>query len=106
MLEVRYVTATGQLTGLCYDESQFGNLDRERHTETVVIIQTSIITSSLEAYLFDVATQNLIPNPTFSPDPDLARLEYLLSTSPPLIPMPDLQEVVRLLAKTRGVSGA
>jgi len=50
MLEVRYIEATGEITGWCGDPKQFGNLDRHRPEEVVKVIKADIPVHDLEHY--------------------------------------------------------
>jgi len=70
MLEVRYNTETKKLSGWCGDPEQFGNLDRARDNEAVVVLDIPIPTEPIQALLYDEATQSLIDNPDFvEPEP-------------------------------------
>lgn len=70
MLEVRYNTDTKELTAWCGDSEQFGNLDRGRDNEAIVILDIPIPTKPIQALLFDEATQTLIDNPDYvGPEP-------------------------------------
>ncbi len=73
MLELRYVKATGAVTGWCGDPEQFGNLDRGRAAEDVVTLVADIPGGSLESVWYDGS--KLVPNPDYvppSPARDLA----------------------------------
>lgn len=65
MIEIRYNTSTKEPTGCCGDETQFGNLDRERPREAIVIVDIPLPEKTIFAYLYDEATQNLIDNPDY-----------------------------------------
>lgn len=72
MLEVRYHTVTKKVTAWCGDAKQFGNLDRGRDNETIVVLDTPIPDKPTEAWLYDEATQSLIPNPDYiEPEPPI-----------------------------------
>jgi len=89
MLEVRYNTATKLATAWCGDETQFGNLDRGNPDEVVVILDIPIPEKHCLAYLYDEATQSLIPNPDYvEPGPEpwqiaIAELEAKMIVSEP-----------------------
>lgn len=78
MLEVRYNTETKELTAWCGDETQFGNLDRGRDNEAIVVLDTPIPTEPIEALLYDETTQTLIDNPDYTEPESLA-----FTASPP-----------------------
>ena len=72
MLEVRYNTDTKQLTAWCGDPDSFGNLDRGRGEEAIVVLDIPIPDKPMEALLYDEATQTLIDNPDYvEPEPPL-----------------------------------
>jgi len=67
MLEIRYKKTTGQLTG--WWASRFGNHEiklRERPDEAIVTLDIGIPDKPLEAWLYDEATQSLVPNPDYT----------------------------------------
>lgn len=66
MLEIRYNKTTKEITGLCGDPKQFGNL-RDRGDETIVVRDIPIPDELLEALLFD--NNKLIPNPDYVEPP-------------------------------------
>ncbi|KKM93249.1 hypothetical protein LCGC14_1210220 [marine sediment metagenome] len=67
MLEVRYITATGEVTGWCGDKNQFGNLDRERVAEAIIVFDIPVPPLSLDACL--VQGSKLIDNPSYIEPP-------------------------------------
>lgn len=76
MLEIRYNTDTKKLTAWCGDETQFGNLDRGRPEEAIIVLDNPIPKKPCTAYLYDEATQSLIDNPAYV-EPELTKFERL-----------------------------
>lgn len=69
MLEIRYIKTTGELTGWCGDEKQFGNL-KDRGDEAIIVLDIPIPEKGCDAYLYDEVTQSLVPNPDYvEPEP-------------------------------------
>lgn len=102
MLELRYNTTTKEITGWCGDPAQFGNL-LDRGGEAVVILDIGIPPLDIDAYLFDEASQSLIPNPAYPLiDPDTLRAEELLQSSPNVITMPEMWELFRIFGRRLG----
>lgn len=98
MIEVRYNTETKKLTAWCGDEAQFGNLAREGHT--LVLLDTPIPDRPLDAWLYDEATQSLVPNPDYQPpEEDYTWAKDLLENPPVPITMPDIWRLIRLFGK-------
>lgn len=82
MIECRYVTATGKLTGWCKDPNQFGNLERGKPTETVVELDIPNPSGGLDEWLFDGG--DIIENPDYvkpSP-PQRGYIGQLMSVTP------------------------
>jgi len=52
-LEVRYIVATGVVTGWCGDPDQFGNLGRGRDEEAIVYLNTGVPEKSIDHYRYD-----------------------------------------------------
>jgi len=104
MLEVRYNTTTKELTG--WWASRFGNWDIKllnRPDEAIVELDIDVPELSLQAYLYDEATQSLISNPSYSPpDGDIARAEELLASSPQVITQPEIWELLRIFGRRLG----
>uniref|UniRef100_A0A6M3KHB7 Uncharacterized protein n=1 Tax=viral metagenome TaxID=1070528 RepID=A0A6M3KHB7_9ZZZZ len=65
MLEVRYDKKTGELTAWCGDDKQFGNLDKGRIDEVIVLLDTPVPKKLISALLYDKATNKLINNPNY-----------------------------------------
>ena len=73
MLELRYMKATGLVTGWCGDPKQFGKLGRGRDTEGVAVLTEDVPAGPLGTVKFD--GDKLVPNPDYvppSPARDLA----------------------------------
>lgn len=67
MIEIRYNTITKEISGICGDETQFKNL-KPRHTgDVITYIDSPIPTVSIEAILFDKASDSIIANPGYVP---------------------------------------
>ena len=73
MLEVRYIIATGEVSGWCGDKAQFGNLDRERTAEAIIILDIPVPPLSLDACL--IKDNKLIDNPSYIEPPPPRDLE-------------------------------
>lgn len=74
MLEVTYITETKKLIAWNGDPAQFRGIARKG--ETVVVLDIPVPDKPIDAWLFDRATQSLIPNPDYvEPEParDLAK---------------------------------
>ena len=67
MLEVRFITATGEVTGWCGDKKQFGNLERGRTSEAIIILKRTAPPAALDAYL--IKDNKLIDNPSYIEPP-------------------------------------
>ena len=65
MLELRYMKATGLVTGWCGDPEQFGKLDRGRDTEDVVTLVTDVPDGPPDSLKSD--GDKLVPNPDYVP---------------------------------------
>jgi len=66
MLEVRYNTETKEITG--WWGSRFGNHKiklKNRTNEAIATLDIDVPNKPLEAWLFEDATQSLIPNPSY-----------------------------------------
>lgn len=76
MLEIRYNKTTKEITGWCGDETQFGNLDRGRSEEAVIILNIPIPSLSCEAYLLvnPDTVPKLVDNPNYVEPPPLGDL--------------------------------
>ncbi len=73
MLEIRYNTTTGKLTG--WWGSRFGNEEiklKDRPEEAIVILDISIPDKPLGAWLYDETTNSLKANPDYV-EPEQAR---------------------------------
>ncbi len=66
MLEVRYITATGEVTGWCGDKKQFGNL-KDRGNEAIIVFDISVPSLPLDACL--IQSNKLIANPSYIEPP-------------------------------------
>ena len=66
MLEVLYDTATMNVRGWCADPTQFGNFP-SRKGQTVVILDCDIPTIESDVYTVDLATQEVVGNPDYTP---------------------------------------
>ena len=64
MIELRYNKVTGEISGLCGDEKQFGNLDRKRKDEVIIELDLPLPDKSIEALLYD--GHSIIPNPDYT----------------------------------------
>ena len=67
MLEVRYIIETGEVTGWCSRETKFGNLDRGRETETIVILDIPVPPYNCSRYLCDGTNLEELPDDTQPP---------------------------------------
>ncbi len=65
MIEVRYTTLTNKVTGWCGDKKQFGNLDRQRPGESIVILNRTVPALSARAYLLQ--ENKLVIDPAYTP---------------------------------------
>lgn len=86
MLEIRYNTDTKEVTGWCGDPEQFGNLDRDRDNEVIIVLNIPIPEKSCSAYLYDEATQSLIDNPDY------------VEPEPPRDPLAEIDEIKTKIA--------
>lgn len=104
MLEVRYNTTTKELTG--WWASRFGNWDKKllnRPDEAMVELDIDIPDLPLEAWLYDEASNNLLPNPSYSPpNGDTARAEELLANPHAVITQPEMWELMRIFGRRLG----
>lgn len=107
MLEIRYVTATGRITGWRSDSP--GELTLENHPgEALASIDAPKPLNISEAWLYDEATQSLVANPAYiepyNPNPDRIRAKELLSTSPAAITQPEMWELMRIFGRFHGLT--
>lgn len=103
MLEVRYNTKTKEVTGWCGDKNQFGNLKKRWGVEKIAILDIPIPEKTCDAYLFDKITNALVDNPAYTEfSPDYIRASELLATSPDVIKMPEVWELLRIFGRKLG----
>lgn len=69
MLEVRYNTETGEVTGWCGDEEDFGNLQPRWGIEAIAVLDIPIPDKPLDAYLISNPDTiiELVANPAYTP---------------------------------------
>ena len=67
MLELRYIKATGEVTGWCGREQSFGKLDRGRETEAIVILDIPVPLHNCSRYLCDGLSLEELPDDTQPP---------------------------------------
>jgi len=75
MLEVKYIIETGVITAWAGSPEQTGGHYEPEASEAVAVLDIPNPEKGCEAYLYDEATQTLIPNPDYvEPEPvrDLA----------------------------------
>ena len=72
MIEIRYNTKTGELSGLCGDEDQFGNLKVRNEDEVISIVDIPIPEKVISAYLWDGV--KLVDNPSHEEPEDWKQL--------------------------------
>jgi len=66
MLEIRYLRSTGQVTAWCGDEMQFGNLDRIRDDEDILITLDAVPDVSIDRCLMKDGNLVILPEPILS----------------------------------------
>lgn len=105
MLEIRYNKNTGELTG--WWGNRFGNKKaklKNRPDEAIVMLDIPIPDKPLEAWLFDEATQVLIPNPDYVglSEDEATAIEYLQKSSS-VITQPEIWWLLRYFGERLGV---
>ena len=100
MLEVLYDTATKEVRGWCADPDQFGNFTSSPDEE-VVILPIDPPTFESFIYYLDLVNQTIYGDP-IPPDPDYLRACELLATSPKVITMPEIWELLRIFGRKLG----
>lgn len=105
MLEVLYDIATKEVRAWNADMKVKDNL-KPKEGQEVVILPIDPPTFESDWYKVDLDNQQIVGNPDWI-DPDLPteddiRCEEILSHSPPVITMPEIWEVLRILGKRLG----